>query len=85
LKRNALLGYKIMLEDLKGRMKSLNILDPDVIKVTVLNKQSGQKKDLHVPRYTSLWKLRNLIGEQFSIESLGFDMLMLAANGREIK
>lgn len=29
LKKNVLLGYTIMLEDLKGRMKSLNILDPD--------------------------------------------------------
>jgi hypothetical protein len=67
LRRNALLGYKILLEDLKGRMKSLNILDPDLIKVTVVNKQSGLRKDLHVPRFTSLWKLRNLIGEKFGI------------------
>ena len=62
LKRNSLLAYRIMLEDLKGRMKSLNILDPDLIKLPVLNKQTNVKKDLLVPRYTSLWKLRHIIG-----------------------
>ena len=62
LKRNSLLAYRIMLEDLKGRMKSLNILDPDLIKLPVLNKQTNVKKDLMVPRYTSLWKLRHIIG-----------------------
>ena len=71
-----------MLEDLKGRMKSLNILDPDPIKVAVLNKQSNQKKDFFVPRYTSLWKMRYIIGEYFGIEGLGFEMLMLSGNGR---
>jgi len=71
-----------MLEDLKGRMKSLNILDPDHIKLTILNKQTNQRKDLWVPRFTSLWKLRHLIGEYFGIEGLGFDLLILSGNGR---
>lgn len=51
-----------MLEDIKGRMKSLNILDPDSIAILVLNRASGEKRTITVPRYTSLWKLRHVIG-----------------------
>ena len=38
LKRFSLLGYRFMLEDLKGRMKSLNILEPDPVQLLVYNK-----------------------------------------------
>jgi hypothetical protein len=69
-----------MLEDLKGRMKSLNILDHDPIGVLVAHKQTNQKKMIHVPRFTSLWKLRHLIGEEFGIEGLGFDMIIGTTN-----
>lgn len=41
LKKNTLLAYKIMLEDMKGRMKSLNILDPDLVTIQVLNKANN--------------------------------------------
>lgn len=67
LSKHVLLGYKIMLEDLKGRMKSLNILDPDNISIMVLNKATGEKKTLNLPRYTSLWKLRHVIGQEFKL------------------
>lgn len=63
LKRNTLLSYKIFLEDLNGRMKSLNILEPDLIQLVVLNKTTGAKRLMSVPRFTSLWKFRALIGE----------------------
>lgn len=62
LKRHALLSYKIFLEDLNGRMKSLNILEPDLVNLVVLNKTTGVKKMMSVPRFTSLWKFRFLIG-----------------------
>jgi UDP-galactopyranose mutase len=41
LKRHTLLAYRIMLEDMKGRMKSLNILDPDPVAIQVVNRVSG--------------------------------------------
>ena len=62
LKKNMLLAYKIMLEDMKGRMKSLNILDPDIVTIHILNKSTNERRQVNVPRYTSLWKLRHLIG-----------------------
>ena len=63
LKRYNLLGYKFMLEDLKGRMKSLNILEPDPVQLIIYNKQNQERKIISVPRYTSLWKIRHVIGE----------------------
>lgn len=80
LKRNQLLGYQIMLEDLKGRMKSLNILDPDSIAVPVQNRATGEKKIIYTPRYTSLWKLRHLIGKEFGMEGLAFEMNTLSSH-----
>lgn len=52
-----------MISDINGRMKSLNILEPDPVHLIILNKTTGVKKLLIVPRYTSLWKLRHQIGE----------------------
>jgi hypothetical protein len=43
-------------------MKSLNILDPDIVTIHILNKGTNERKQVNVPRYTSLWKLRHLIG-----------------------
>lgn len=74
LKRYTLLSYKIFLEDLNGRMKSLNILEPDLVHLSVLNKTTGVKRLMSVPRFTSLWKFRSLIGEEFSLPNLNFDM-----------
>ena len=62
LKKNTLLAYQIMLEDMKGRMKSLNILDPDPVNVIVQNRSTGEKRHIFIPRYTSLWRLRYYIG-----------------------
>jgi hypothetical protein len=59
-------------------MKSLNILEPDLVTLAVLNKATGQKRTMSLPRYTSLWKFRHLISEEFKIEGLGFDMHLLS-------
>ena len=80
LKKNMLLGYRIMLEDMKGRMESLNILDPDVIGVLVCNRSTNERRTIYVPRYTSLWKLRHLIGEEFKLPNLNFDMSTLSGH-----
>ena len=77
LRRNVLLAYNIMLEDMKGRMKSLNILDPDTIPIQVINRSNNQRITVTVPRYTSLWKLRHLIGQEFNMPNLNFDMATL--------
>ena len=69
-----------MLEDLKGRMKSLNILDPDPISMVVLNRATNEKRNIVVPRYTSLWKLRHIIGIEFHLESLSFEMNTLSSH-----
>ena len=74
LKRNVLLSYKFFLEDLNGRMKSLNILEPDLIHLYVLNKSTGVKRHMSVPRFTSLWKFRYLIAEEFNLPNLNFEM-----------
>lgn len=74
LKRNVLLGYQFFLEDLNGRMKSLNILEPDLVQLYVLNKSTGIKRHMSVPRFTSLWKFRHLIAEEFNLPNLNFDM-----------
>ena len=58
LKNNTLLAYQIMLEDMRGRMKSLNILDPDMVTIQVANRSTSERRQITVPRYTSLWKLR---------------------------
>ena len=63
LKNNSLLAYRIMLEDMRGRMKSLNILDPDMVTIQVVNRTTSESRHVTVPRYTSLWKLREFIGE----------------------
>ena len=75
-----LLAYRIMLEDMKGRMKSLNILDPDIVTIQILNKSTNERKQISVPRYTSLWKLRHLIGEEFKMPNLNFDMSTLSSH-----
>ena len=41
LKDNMLLAYRIMLEDMKGRMKSLTIMSPEPVSLTILNKTSS--------------------------------------------
>jgi len=80
LKKNMLFAYKIMLEDMKGRMKSLNILDPDILTIHILNKATNERKQVQVPRYTSLWKLRHLIGIEFNLPNLNFDMHTLSSH-----
>lgn len=39
-------------------MKSLNILDPDFVDIVVRIDSINKIKTIIVPRYTSLWKLR---------------------------
>lgn len=39
-------------------MKSLNILDPDLVDIVVKIDATNKVKTITVPRYTSLWKLR---------------------------
>jgi hypothetical protein len=80
LKTNVLLGYKIMLEDLKGRMKSLNILDPDFISIMILNRGTNEKRTIFIPRFTSLWNLRHIIGQEFDLPGLGFEMSTLSSH-----
>ena len=75
-----LLAYQIMHEDMKGRMKSLNILDPDHVGIVIHNRVSGDRRQIYVPRYTSLWKLRHLIGEEFKMPNLNFDMATLSSH-----
>jgi hypothetical protein len=60
-KSHYLLGYQIFLEEIKGRMKSLNILEPDLVPLLVMNNVTKKKKVITVPRFTSLWKLRAVI------------------------
>ncbi len=48
-------------------MKSLNILEPDPVHLIVANRATGVKKLMSVPRCTSLWKFRHLIGEEFKL------------------
>ena len=81
LKKNkiVLMAYRIMLEDLKGRMKSLTILDTDAQTFTVANRTTGEKKSITVPRCTSLWKLRHVIGEEFNLPNLNFEMMTLGS------
>jgi hypothetical protein len=67
LKKNVLQSYRIFFEDLKGRMKSLNILDPDPFTISVLNKATGLKKLITIPQYTSIWRLREVIGTEFNL------------------
>lgn len=55
-------------------MKSLNILEPDLVHLYVLNKSTGVKRHMSVPRFTSLWKFRHLIGEEFNLPNLNFEM-----------
>ena len=74
LKRHVLVSFKIFLEDLNGRMKSLNIVEPDLVQLFVLNKSTGVKKFMSVPRFTSLWKFRFLISEEFNLPNLNFEM-----------
>ena len=67
-----MLSYNLLLEDLKGRMKSLNILEPDLVQFMVFNKANQEKRIIEVPRYTSLWKVRQVIGEKFDLPDLNF-------------
>jgi len=61
-------------------MKSLNILEPDPVQFMVYNKLNQERKILSVPRYTSLWKVRHIIGEEFHFQDLNFEMKVLGAN-----
>ena len=58
-----LLGYNILLNEIHGRMKSLNILDPTIQNVVVKVAGTAKIKTIPLPRYTSLWKLMCKIGE----------------------
>ena len=73
-----MVGYRILLEELNGRMKSLNILEPDLVGLIVKNKQTGVSRFMNVPRCSSLWKFRHIIAEEFKIEGLSFDMHLLS-------
>lgn len=56
-------ALSIFFEEIKGRMKSINILEPSTITLVVLLKGKNLTKTLSLPRYTSLWKLRLLLNE----------------------
>ena len=62
LEEHTLLAYQLLLTDIKGRMKSLNITEPDLIHLTILNKSNHSRTILTLPRYTSLWAMRAAIG-----------------------
>lgn len=55
------LGFKLMLEEIQGRMKSLTILEPSIVNIVVLLKPKNIEKTILLPRYSSLWKLRQAI------------------------
>jgi hypothetical protein len=69
-----LIGYNILLNEINGRMKSLNILDPTIQNVVVRVASTGKTKTLLLPRYTSLWKLRICIGEELGLGTTNFEI-----------
>lgn len=76
LERHELRAYRVMLEELNGRMKSLNILEPDPYSLVVLNRSTNKRKTITVPRYTSLWKFRHVIAEQMGLKETNFDIFL---------
>ena len=42
----------------------------------MLNKSSHEKKWIYLPMFTSLWRLRAVIGEEFKMPDLNFDMCL---------
>lgn len=55
-------------------MKSLNILEPDILEIKVKEASSGRTFIFNLPRYTSLWKFRLLIDEKFELNHTNFDI-----------
>lgn len=66
------LAYSILFEEIKGRMKSINILDDTEVQLTVFAKVSHMKKTVTVCRGYSLWKLRQVINEAFKLNNTNF-------------
>lgn len=68
------IGYSVLFEEIKGRMKSINILDPSESTFTVLAKESGFRKMISLPKNASLWKLRQVINAEFKLNNTNFEM-----------
>jgi hypothetical protein len=61
-------------------MKSLNILDPDLMEIGVRIENTKNFKILSLPRYTSLWKLRLEINNAFELKNTNFNIFLVENN-----
>ena len=72
LKQKKYRGYDLFFEEVMGRNQSLTILETQMTHLLVMNKLTKEKKTIILPRNTSLWKLRQVIDENFDLKRTNF-------------
>lgn len=66
--------FKHFVESIEGRMKSINILSTSPTSIIVKCLDNDKTKTIILPCYSSLYKLRQRIGEEFDMKGKDFEM-----------